>query len=254
VSRCRARRPDLLALAVAGGMIVAGCGGSGDNHVPQYLMVEAQWNDSPSAVDQIGYQLVIDLQWTDRLRGCFPLSANLRIHIDENVIVTPPIEGDCAYESLVVVGGIQTEGSTTVTLQDGDQVLGEAIFDGLFPYAGASVTTPAAGQPVNAGAPFAVALPAPSSQSDLAEARFYWTDTPATVPPFYTAVSGTISADGSTFRGTAPTSATGPAAVVVQSFLGGGNFIAPTSCTGFQFCNGLPSFEVAGPVSIEVVP
>jgi hypothetical protein len=236
-----------------GGVSLAGCG-SEENHVPQSLTVEAQWNDSPSTVDQIGYQLVIDLVWADRMQGCFPLSPNLRIHIDDNLVVTPPIEGDCASESLVIVGGVQTEGSTTVTLQDGDRVLGKAIFEGLFPDSGASVTTPAAGQPVKAGDPIEVALPRPSVDTFLAAARFYWTDTAATVPPFYSFVGGTITADGLTFQGTAPTTATGRAAVVVASFFGEGDFNSATACTGFQFCNGVPSFEMAGPVSIEVVP
>lgn len=249
----RAGRTGLLGLALVGGMVVVGCGGSAENHVPENLTVEAQWNDSPSAVDQIGYQLVVDLVWSDRLQSCFLLSPNLGIHIDDDVVVAPPIEGDCAYESLVIVGGIKTEGSTTVTLQDGDQVLGEAIFDGLFPDTGATVTTPAAGQPVKAGDPIAVALPKPA-QPDLVAARFYWTDTPSTVPPFYSFVSGTVSADGLTFQGTAPTITSGRALVVVESSFGEGNFVAATSCTGFQFCNGLPSFEMAGPVSIDVVP
>ena len=254
MSSGRAGRTGLLGLALVGGMVVAGCGGSANNQVPQYLTVEAQWNDSPSAVDQIGYQLIVDLLWTDRGQSCFSLSPNLAIHINDDVVVTPPIEGDCADESLVIVGGIRAEASTTVTLQDGDEVLGESIFDGLFPDTGITVTMPAAGQPVKAGDPIAVALSVPSTDPDLAEARFYWTDTPATVPPFYSFAAGTISADGSTFQGTAPTTATGQAMLVVESLFGGGDFISPTSCTGFQFCNGLPSNEMAGPVPIEVVP
>jgi hypothetical protein len=250
----RAGRTWLLGLALVGGTIVAGCGGSANNQVPQYLTVEAQWNDSPSSVDQIGYQLLVDLVWQERQQGCFPLSPNLAIHINDDLVVAPPIEGDCAYESLVIVGGVQPQGATTISLQDGDQVLGEGIFAGLFPDAAATLTTPAAGQPVKAGDPIAVVLPAPSADNTLAGARFYWTDTPATVPPFYSWVSGTISTDGLTFQGTAPTTATGRATVVVESFFGDGDFISPTSCTGFQFCNATPSFEMAGPVSIEVVP
>lgn len=248
----RAGRTGLMGLALIGGVSLAGCG-SEENHVPQNLTVEAQWNDSPSAVDQIGYQLVVDLLWSDRLQGCFPLSPNLRIHIDDNLVVTPPIEGDCAYESLVIVSGVP-QGSTTVSLQDGDLVLGEGIFDGLFPDTGATLTTPAAGQPVKAGDPIALALPVPSADPYLAAARLYWTDTPPTVPPFYSYVSGTISADGLTFQGTAPTNATGRAMVVVESFFGKGAYISAAACTGFQFCNGLPSFEMAGPVSIDVIP
>jgi hypothetical protein len=253
VSWGRAGRTALLGLTLIGGVSAAGCG-SEESQVPQSLTVEAQWNDSPSTVEQIGYQLVVDLVWSDRLQSCFPLSPTLAIHIDDDLVVSPPIEGDCAYESLVIVTGVQPQGSTTVTLQDGDQVLGAATFVGLFPDAGATVTTPAAGQPVKAGDPIAVALPAPSADPSIAAARFYWTDTAATVPPFYSFVGGTISADGLTFQGTAPTTATGRAAVVVESFFGEGDFNSAISCTGFQFCNGSRSFEMAGPVSIEVVP
>jgi hypothetical protein len=253
VSWRRADRIGRIGLALVGGMIAAGCGGSANNQVPQYLTVQAQWNDSPSAVDQIGYQLIVDLVWQERLQGCFPLSPNLEIHVNDDLVVAPPVEGDCADESLVIVSGVQPQGSTTISLQDGDQALGQATFDGLFPDTGATVTTPAAGRPVQAGGPIAVALPVPAQQ-DLSAARFYWTDTPATVPPFYSYVSGTISADGLTFQGTAPTTATGQAMVVVESFFGAGANVSATSCTGFQFCNGTPSFEMAGPVSIEVVP
>ncbi len=248
----RARSSGLLGLALGAGLAAAGCGGSAETHVPQDLTVSAHWNDSPSAVDQIGYQLWVDLLWPDRLQGCYPLSLNLAIHIDDQIVVAPPIEGDCAYESLAIVDGVAARASTTVTLRDGDQVLGQGTFDGLFPDSGAAVVTPAAGQPVKAAAPFTIALPTPASQ-DSAGARFYWTDIPSGVPPFYSWVSGTLSADGLTFAGTAPPE-TGQAIAVVAGIFGPGNGVAATSCTGFQYCDGLPSNQVAGPVSIEVDP
>jgi hypothetical protein len=242
----------LLGLALVGGLATAGCDGSAGSHVPQFLTIQAQWNDSPSTVDQIGYQLVVDLLWEDRRQGCYALSPDLAIHIDDTLVVPPAIEGDCGYESLVIVSGVAAQASTTVSLRDGDQVLGEATFPNLFPFTGASLVTPAAGQPVTAGAPFAVALPTPASL-DSVGARFYWTDLPSGVPPYYAWASGTVSADGSTFQGTAPAT-TGQAIVVVDGIFGQGNYVAATSCTGFQYCNGLPSFDTAGPVSIEVDP
>jgi hypothetical protein len=242
----------LLGLALVGGMTVAGCDGSAMNHVPQSLTIQAQWNDSPSSVDQIGYQLFVDLLWSDRRQGCYPLSPDLAIHIDDTLVVPPAVEGDCGYESLIIVNGVAAQASTTVSLRDGDQVLGEGTFSNLFPYTGATLVTPADGQPVTAGAPFAVALPTPASP-DSAGARFYWTDLPSGVPPYYTWASGTLSADGSTFQGTAPAT-TGQAIVEVEGIFGQGNYLAATSCTGFQYCNGLPSFEAAGPISIEVDP
>ncbi len=252
MSRRAARLTGLLGLALVGGAAVAGCDGSAENHAPQYLTVEAHWNDSPSTVDQIGYQLWVDLLWPDRRQGCYALSPNLAIHIDDDIIVPPAVEGDCGYESLVIVNGVAAQASTTVSLRDGDQVVGNGTFGGLFPFTGANLVTPAAGQPVKAGDPFAIALPTPASP-DSAGARFYWTAPPSGVPPFYSWASGTLSADGSTFQGTAPAT-TGRAIVAVEGIFGQGNYVAPTSCTGFQYCNGLPSFDVAGPVSIEVDP
>jgi hypothetical protein len=241
-------RRALLGLALA----LAGCGSSTPSHVPQTLTVAAQWNDSPSAVDQIGYELWIDLLWPDRRTGCYPLSANLEIHINDDLVIAPPIEGDCGYESFVIVPGVQAQASTTVSLQDGDHLLAAATFDGLFPDSGATLVSPAAGQAVKAGDPFTVGL-ARAATPDVAGARFYWTDTPSTVPPFYSWASGTMSADGLTFQGTAPTT-TGQAIVAVEATVGDGNYIGASSCTGFQYCDGLPTLDVAGPVSIEVAP
>jgi len=241
-----------LGVALALAAVAAGCGGN-DSHTPSDLTVETWWNDSPSAVDQIGYQLAVDLVWGDRSQSCYPLSPNLKLHVNDTV-AAPPIEGDCAAESLVLVNGFQG-GTATVSLQDGDQVLGESVFDGLTPYAGATLVTPAAGQPVKAGDAIAVALPAAPADPTLAGARFYWTGTPSTVPPYYTYVPGTIAADGTTFQMTAPTTVTGTASVVIQTiFATTGNFVAASSCTGFQFCSGFPNFDMAGPLAIDVVP
>ena len=246
-----ARLTMILGLALVESAAAAGCDGA-ENHVPQYLTVQAYWNDSPSTVDQIGYQLWVDLLWPDRREGCYALSPNLAIHIDDDIVVPPAIEGDCGYESLVIVNGVPAQASTTVSLRDGDQVLGEGIFGGLFPFTGATLVTPAAGQPVKAGDPFAIALPTPATM-DSVGARFYWTDLPSGVPPSYAWASGTLSADGSTFQGTAPAT-TGRAIVAVEGIFGAGDVVAATSCTGFQYCNGSPTADVAGPVSIEVDP
>ncbi len=254
MSRRGARWTKLLGLVLAGGMAGAGCGGGGaESHPPQYLTIQAQWNDSPSAVDQIGYQMSVDLVWPDRLQGCYPLPPTLALHIDDDIVVAPPIEGDCADESLTIVNGVAARASTTVSLQDGDQVLAEASFDGLFPYAAATLVAPAAGQAAKAGDPFAIALPVPPVL-DTTGAQFYWTDIPSTVPPFYSWAAGTLSADGSTLQGTIPAAANGHAIVVVKGIFGQGNDVAAASCTGFQFCNGLPSFEAAGPISLDVEP
>lgn len=255
MSRRRLDLSALLGFALASGLAALGCGGSAETHVPQDLTVSVHWNDSPSAVEQIGYQVWVDLLWPDRRQGCYALSPNLAIHINDDIVVAPPIEGDCAYESLVIVNGVPAQASTTVGLYDGNQMLGNGTFGGLFPGDGAALATPAAGQAVKAGDPFAVTLPT-AARADAVGARFYWTDLPAGVPPFYSWASGTLSADGATFQGTAPTTTTtsGQAIVVVEGVFGPGNYVPATSCRGFQYCNGLPDSDVAGPVSIEVDP
>jgi hypothetical protein len=251
VSGRRAGLTALLRSVLLGAMSAAACGGGAENHLPQMLRVDAHWNDSPGTVDQIGYQLWVDLLWPDRREACYPLSPNLVIHVDDDIVVTPPIEGDCGYESFMIVNGVQPRASTTVSLLDGDRVLGQGTFDGLFPDSGATLVAPAAGQPVEAGGSFAIALPR-RAQLDVG-AQFYWTDVAANVPPFYSWASGALSADGLTFEGTAPGTA-GHAMVAVDGIFGEGAFVSPTSCSGFQYCDGFPTADRAGPVSIEVDP
>ncbi len=229
----------------------AACDG-GETHRPWFLTVEAHWNDSPSTVDQIGYQLWADVLWPDRDKDCYALPADLQIHVGDQIL-TPMVQGDCSSEMLVFANGFQQGGSVTVSVQDGDQVLGEGVFDNLFPNVGVTVIAPAGGQSVKAGDPITIELPSASSAAWLAGARFYWTDTPADVPPYYTFVPATIAADGTTFQTMAP-STTGHALLDVETSFAGGNFAAATSCSGFQYCDALPNWEDAGPVAIDVIP
>ena len=229
----------------------AGCDG-GEAHRPWFLTVEAHWNDSPSTVDEIGYQLWADVLWPDRDKDCYALPANLQIHVGDQIL-TPMVQGDCSSEMLVFANGFQQGGAVNVSVRDGEQVLGEGVFDDLFPNVGVTVVTPAGGQPVKAGAPITIELPSAAANPTLAGARFYWTDTPADVPPYYTFASATIADDLMTFQTTAP-STTGHAVMDVKAFFPGGNFVPATSCSGFQYCDALPNWEDAGPVAIDVVP
>jgi len=46
----------------------------------------------------------------------------------------------------------------------------------------------------------------------------------------------------------------GHAVMDVDTLFPGGNFVAATSCSGFQYCDGLPNWDNAGPVAIDVIP
>jgi hypothetical protein len=248
-SRWRSRRRGLCAAAGLAALAL-GCGDGGGTKRPWFLTVQAQWNDSPSAVDQIGYQLWVDVLWPDRNKDCYPLPPDVQIVVGDQVL-TPTIQGDCSSEMLVLANGFQQGGSVTVAVQDRDQVLATGVFDNLFPNVAVTVIDPSAGQPVKAGDPITVALPNPPSM--LAGARFYWTETPAGVPPYYTFSPAMIATDG-TIQTTAP--ATGGRALMnIQTiFPGGGNFVSAASCSGFQYCDAVPNWEDAGPVAIDVVP
>lgn len=154
---------------------------------------------------------------------------------------------------LVLANGFLQAGSVDVTVQAGQQVLAAGVFDDLFPYTAVTVSSPAAGAPVRVGDPIMLALPAPSLDSTLAAARFYWTDLPAGAPPYHTFQSATVAAGSTTFQTTAP-STTGHAILNVQGRFGSANFAPATSCRGFQYCDGLQDWEDAGPVAIDVVP
>jgi hypothetical protein len=231
--------------------LAAGCGG-GDTHTPSILRVDTEWNDSPSAVDQIGYQLWVDVMWPDRSTQCYALPPNLQIHVGDQVL-TPSVSGDCSSEMLVLANGFTQGGPVEVTVQSGEQVLGDGVYDNLFPYAAAAITAPPSGEPVKAGDPITVVVPTPVLDTSLKAALFYWTDTTNGVPPYYTFASATIADDLVTFQTTAP-AITGHALIDVEGRFGTADFVTATSCSGFRTCVGVPTWNHAGPVAIEIVP
>jgi hypothetical protein len=243
-----ARRAALLAACLALAASAAGCG---EDHPNVDLIVRAQWNTDPVSVDQIGYQILVELDWVDRAKGCSPLPSNLNLHVNDFQAVPMIDDGACATGAELAFGPFMSDVPVTVTLQEGDQSIGKAEFDQLFPGLGLGVVSPAGGQ-VNAGGPLVLSLPATPQNPTLVEARFYWLDTPASVPPFYSDVFGSLNNDGQTLPVNAPAQ-TGQAQVVIQgSFTFGAG--RQVSCTGFQVCSSLTDPETAGPVSIEVVP
>jgi hypothetical protein len=229
---------------------VAGC--DGDSKPQVMLLTVGTWNDNPSTVAETGYQVSADVGWPDRQTSCFPLSANLRIRVNDGE-AAPMVYGDCRWDVVGTVGPFQQNVPITVRLEDGDQLLAEAVYNDLFPGADAQLVAPAAGQPVKVGDPVVLTMPVPPVAGAATYAEFYWLDAPpAGVPPFHTFATGTVSADGSTFQTTAP-STTGHAAVILKSVFSG-DITAASICTGFQSCDGEPNGDTIGPVFVEVVP
>lgn len=242
------RRARWLLASCLGGLGAGSCGG---DQPPVMLSAAGAWNADPSTVAETGYQVAADVGWPDRRQSCSPLSANLRIRIND-VEATPMVTGDCRWDVRVTSGAFQQDLPITVQLVDRDQVLGEAHFEGLFPGAHARLVTPANGQQVRAGDSIVLTMPMPPVSGGTTYAEFYWLDTPATVPPFHTFANGTLSADGSMFQTTAPTM-TGRAAVVLKTVFDVGPGPA-SSCSGFESCDAQPNTNTIGPVFVEVVP
>jgi hypothetical protein len=238
-----------LLMVVLGAAAAAGMGCGSDEKPKVILSVDAFWNESPATVDDTGYQLSIDAFWPDRAASCFSLPADLHVTVNDKQVPLM-IEGNCGGESLVYVNGFQQNVPVTIRLEGGGQVMGEAVFDDMFPGAGPFLVSPADGQ-AKPGDPLVVQLPLPPKQ-DFAYAEFFWMEPPAGVPPYHTSGKGTLAADGSTFQVMAPTTA-GRAAMVVK-ILSSDAFQAATSCTGFDSCHGVPETGTLGPFSIDVVP
>ncbi|MES1209142.1 MAG: hypothetical protein ABUS79_24655, partial [Pseudomonadota bacterium] len=185
----------------------------------------------------------------DRPSSCFSLPADLHVTVNDKQMPLM-LEGNCGGESLVFVNGFQQNVAVAVSLVGGGQVMGTASFDNLFPGAASVLITPADGQ-VKAGDPVVVQMPL-QPVSGMGYPEFYWMEPQAGVPPYHTSGIGTLSADGSTFATTAPTTA-GRAALVVKA-LSSEMFRAATSCTGFVGCTAIPNSDSIGPVFIDVAP
>jgi hypothetical protein len=234
----------VVALALA-----AGCG---DNQAKLEvdLLAGAQWNENPTSIGEIGYQVVVDVGWPSRPYSCFPLSPDLRIRVNDLEAV-PMKTGDCELDVLVRMGAFLADTPITVRLEDGERLVGEARYEGLFPGFGAQLAGTQAAE-VHAGDPIRIALPAPAPDAIIAIPFLYWMNTAPSVPPFHTYVPGSFEADGQTIDLTAPP-LTGRAQLVIQSALPGG-FGAAQSCTGFSTCAALPAYETVGPIAVDIVP
>src|SRR5262245_52602310 len=78
--RCamKARAGFALAFVLAAG--VPACGEDGD---PE-MMVSTwfRWNEDPGSVDEIGYQVSVDVGWPSRFESCFDLSPGLHVTVN----------------------------------------------------------------------------------------------------------------------------------------------------------------------------
>jgi hypothetical protein len=231
------------------GVGAAGCGGSSQE--PAVILVSAQWNDNPATADTIGYQVLVDVGWRSRPQDCFPLSPDLRVHVNDFEVPVMPA-GDCEFDFLVKVGAFLADTPVTVTLEDGGTLIGQASFTGLFPGFAAHLVSPADGQ-VHPGDPIVLSVPSQGYLFDSTYGEVFWRDTPASVPPYSTYLGpGALSADGQSYTLTTPAT-TGRAALILKSF-GSGNYAAAQSCVGFQSCSMLPEYMTLGPALIDVVP
>jgi hypothetical protein len=242
------RSPAWLLAMVLSGLGTSACGGTDKPQMA--LLTTGAWNDNPSTVAETGYQVGADVAWLDRPMSCFDLPADLTININD-VPVTPMIYGDCRFDALVYSGAFQQDVPISVTVQEGGEVLAQAEFQGLFPGAHTQLVSPASGQ-VKAGDPIVVTMPISPADTGVTWAEFYWLDMPANAPPFNTSMTGTLSADGSTFQTTAP-STLGRAALVLKTVFNA-PILAASTCTGFESCAAEPDNQTIGPAYVEVVP
>jgi len=246
------RRPLLLGVALVVGVSSAGCSGSDDP--TKALLTKAEWKNEPGSAAEIGYWVSVDVGWPSRAEDCFPLSP--RVHVTVNDREAGTIHtSDCEWDVLVEAGPFAADdpGPTAVRLLDGTHLLGEAIYDGLFPGYAAQLLSPADGR-VRTGEQVAVQLAAPLPAevlfSSSGVAKFYWLDPPDSVPPFYSYATAALDTDRLSITVNAP-ALTGRAAVVIETFdrqLG-----SAQSCVGFTSCTAWPS-EMIGPVFVEVIP
>ena len=243
----------LLGLALAGGLLPAVAGGCGDDSRPRPMMLltAAYWNDDPSSLADIGYEVHVDIGWQERAMSCFDLSPALRVTVNDRA-TGPIIVGECQWDFLVEARGFRDNGPVTVKLHDGDALLGEATYQDLFAGFTTSQSLPPPKSTVQPGETFVVSVTEPISPAFRTVAvQFYWLDTPASVPPFYTWVSGKVSADALSVEVVAP-AITGRALMII-GLPGGRAYEVTTACTGFSTCYYWADHDTFGPMPIEVV-
>ena len=143
----RASPYALLGCVFAAGLTASAAGCAVDDPAPPGLGVTAfaSWNAAPPSVDLIGYQVAVDVSITGRADFCTGVSPRLRVTVNDRE-TGPFIVGACEGDVGVTAPAVATDTDTVVKLLDGDAVVGQATFPGLFPGLGATaVASPTEG-------------------------------------------------------------------------------------------------------------
>jgi hypothetical protein len=245
----------LCGLRLAACLLLAATSGCGDNTSPPEirLLTATRWLDDPGSIDELGYEVHVDIGWPDKALTCFPLSPDLRVTINAREPLPVVARANCAWDVLVIVRGFTSDTDVTVKLHDGDTLLGEATYSGMFPgFSSWQLVSPADGR-VRAGEPLAIAAsPGPALFAQTVGMYFHWLDMAGAAPPFNTFALATAGADGLSAQATAPP-LTGRALMVVRNVDDKGFGLA-ASCTGFSSCASWPDYFTIGPIAVEVIP
>ena len=249
----RLRSAAALALAVALPIVFGGC--SDDDVPPEIdLMAGFQWNRTPASPADIGYQALVDFGWPSRPQSCFPLPQHLHVTVnDRELSLFGGARGDCLWDLLFRGGPFPDNAPATISVLDGDRLMGRATFEGVFPGFQAELIAPADGR-VHPGEDVVVSVPDGLFEVvTFLSAQFYWLDPPAGVPPFASSAAAELTPDNVSATTKAPSvpGLTGRAALIFQVANTGAPLAA--SCTGFRTCSSYVE-PVIGPVSVEVLP
>jgi hypothetical protein len=237
---------------------LSACGSDGGPDM--MLLTAAEWKEDPGTVGEIGYWVSVDVGWPDRAQSCFDLPSNLRVTVNgREGTRTQDRDGDCLWDVVYDVGPFWPDEPqpTTVHVLDGEKLLGQATYLGLFPAYPARLASPADGK-VRLGDSVVLNLLSPfpdestaSEWSEYSLAEYYWLDGPHGVPPYKDSLRIITVPDQQTIVVYSP-ARTGQAALAINGPITKA-FTEAESCTGFTSCEAMPS-TTAGPVFVEVVP
>jgi hypothetical protein len=241
-------RSHALALLLAASLAVVACDDAG---LPEMeLLTSVGWNEAPASVADLGYEVNVDVGWPDRFSSCFSLPGALRVTVNDHETTSLGIMGDCRWDVVFRAERITEPGPVTVRIYDGSRMLGEAVYRDVLRGFDAKLVTSTAGR-VRAGDPVTILVP-DNVPVQLPDAMFFWRDSPANVPAFYTRSSAELAPDGLTITTTAPAlrGQAGRAALVIST--SGAELGATSECVGFEHCTAYVK-HVLGPIEVEVL-
>jgi hypothetical protein len=240
------------ALAAVVGLSACGLGACGDDEANDHVMLlaAAEWNDAPGSVANLGYRVLADVGWIDRIGTCARIPEALRVTVNDIEATQTWPGGACPFDALFEAAPFTTPDPVTVRLFQDDRLRAEATFEGMFWGTQARLISPEGGQ-VRPGDEVVVSIPSENAPPQLMFAKWYWLGTAPSVPPFYTTSSAALSADNSTFTATVPdmNGLTGPVALMFT--YGGADLIVASACTGFSDCV-MHARYALGPIALDV--